>query len=86
MATRQVSARADNDFFRAICRDILDMDSAKVRRDGASLHESPADEVVARISNRPRRPKSIDAKVDTKIDTKPAADRPNAPQTAEQVG
>ena len=42
------------------------MDSAKVRRDGNSLSESPADEVVARISGRSRRPKSIDAKADPK--------------------
>jgi hypothetical protein len=37
------------------------MDSAKVRRDGNSLTESPADEVIARISGRSRRPKAVEA-------------------------
>jgi len=61
MASRKLSARSDNTFFRDICRDILDMDSAKVRRDGNSLTESPADEVIARISGRSRRPKAVEA-------------------------
>jgi hypothetical protein len=60
MASRKLSARADNTFFRDICRDILDMDSAKVRRDGNSLTESPADEVIARISGRSRRPQAVE--------------------------
>jgi len=55
----KLSPRADNLFFRDICRDILDMDVAKVRRDGNSLDESPIDEVVARISGRSRRPKAV---------------------------
>lgn len=63
MQQRHISARADNQFFRDICRDILDMDMAKVRRDGAILGESPVDAVVARLSPRSRRPKIVDAEV-----------------------
>jgi gas vesicle protein GvpN len=60
---RQIGPRADNQFFRDICRDILDMDMAKVRRDGANLSESPVDEVVDRLSVKSRQPKHVDAKV-----------------------
>ncbi len=35
------------------------MDSAKVRRDGNALSESPVDDVVATISGRSRRPKIV---------------------------
>ena len=60
MQQRNIRARADNPFFRDICRDILDMDMAKVRRDGASLSESPVDDVVTRLSQRSRRPQRLD--------------------------
>jgi hypothetical protein len=60
MADRKISARSSNSFFRDICRDILDMDSAKVRRDGNALGESPVDDVVATISGRSRRPKIVE--------------------------
>ena len=63
MQQRHIAARADNQFFRDICRDILDMDMAKVRRDGAILGESPVDEVVARLSPRRRRPTIVEAEV-----------------------
>ncbi len=59
MQDRKISARASDGFFRAICRDILDMEIAKVRRDGSALSESPVDEIVARISGRSRRPKIV---------------------------
>lgn len=62
MADRKISARSSNSFFRDICRDILDMDSAKVRRDGNALGESPVDDVVASISGRSRRPKIVEPK------------------------
>lgn len=55
-----IRARADNALFRDICRDILDLDTAKVRRDGSALTESPVDEVVERISGRHRRPVAVD--------------------------
>lgn len=61
MKRRDIRARSGDRFFRDICRDILDMDSAKVRRDGASLNESPVDEVVARISGRNRKPKIVES-------------------------
>jgi nitric oxide reductase NorQ protein len=59
MQNCKISAREDNAFFRDICRDILDLDVAKVRRDGASVGESPVDEVVARFSGKSRRPKAV---------------------------
>jgi hypothetical protein len=61
MQQRQLRAHADDRFFRDICRDILDMDMAKVRRDGTNLTESPVDEVVSRLSTRGRRSKRNDA-------------------------
>jgi len=60
MQRRKIGARAGNRFFRDICRDILDMDIAKVRKDGATLGESPVDEVVARLSGATRRPKIVE--------------------------
>lgn len=63
MQDRKITARSNNSFFRAICRDILDMEIAKVRRDGAALVESPVDDVVARISSRARRPKIVGQEV-----------------------
>lgn len=63
MQNRQISARSDSPFLRDIYRDILDMTSAKVRRDGNALDESPVDEVVARISGRFRRPKAVATEV-----------------------
>jgi gas vesicle protein GvpN len=56
---RKISARSDTAFLREVYRDILDVDVAKVSRDGNVLTESPVDEVVARVTGRSRGPQAI---------------------------
>ncbi len=57
LAHRQARARLDDPVFQWVCRDVLDTDTAKVRRDGQSLMPDKIDEGMARICGASRKPR-----------------------------
>ena len=59
LAHRQARASADDPVFQWVCRDVLDTDTAKVRREGQSLMPEKIQEAIARVCGTSRKPPKI---------------------------
>jgi gas vesicle protein GvpN len=56
LAYRQARASASDPVFQWVCRDVLDTDTAKVRREGQSLMPEKIQEAIARVCGTSRKP------------------------------